>query len=159
MKRSLAIVGALVVASFVARGAAAPSPSPSPTPSPSPKTSPSPKSGTTGKDAGKETEWVIYSTEVGWLRVGPRTEYEAKWAKKDEINGGTTEEPLKKTLLAPGFESRDAALKYVCDHLTKVQLRIAPPAAGGPARYLTPSSSLREARWSTATTARSTRKY
>lgn len=129
MKRTLAIVGVLVVASFVARGTAAPSPTPTP--------SPSPKSGTTGKDAGKETEWVIYSTEVGWLRVGPRSEYEAKWAKKDEINGGTTEEPLKKTLLAPGFESRDAALKYVCDHLTKVQLRIAPPAAGGPARYLT----------------------
>ncbi|MEY2499314.1 MAG: hypothetical protein QOD12_2870, partial [Verrucomicrobiota bacterium] len=36
-----------------------------------------------------------------------------------------------------GFESRDPALKYLCDHLTKVQLRIAPPAAGGPARYLT----------------------
>jgi len=71
------------------------------------------------------------------LRVGPRSEYEAKWAKKDEINGGTSEERLKKILLAPGFESRDAALKYICDHLTKVQLRIAPPAAGGPARYLT----------------------
>jgi hypothetical protein len=34
-------------------------------------------------------------------------------------------------------ESRDAAVKYLCDHLTKVQLRIAPPAAGGPARFLT----------------------
>ncbi|MGZ5022487.1 MAG: hypothetical protein ACXWFY_08890, partial [Chthoniobacterales bacterium] len=61
----------------------------------------------------------------------------AKWAKKDEINGGTSDQPLKKTLLAPGFESRDAALKYLCDHITKVQLRVSPPAAGGPARYLT----------------------
>ena len=82
-------------------------------------------------------DWVIYNTEVGWLRVGPRAEYEAKWQKKDEINGGTSEEPLQKDLLAQGFQTRAVALKEVCDHLTKVQLHIAPPAAGGPVRYLT----------------------
>jgi hypothetical protein len=125
-RKYIAVVSALAISSFVECATAA-----TPTPSPSASPSASPQAG------GKDTEWVIYSTEVGWLRVGPRTEYEAKWAKKDEINGGTSEEPLKKTLLAPGFESRDAAVKYVCDHLTKVQLRIAPPAAGGPARYLT----------------------
>jgi len=85
----------------------------------------------------KVGEWVVYATEAGWVRVGPRTEYEAKWARKDEINGGTSEEPLQKFLLAPGFDSRAAALKELCDHLTKVQLRIVPPLAGGPARYLT----------------------
>ncbi|MEY2497852.1 MAG: hypothetical protein QOD12_1408, partial [Verrucomicrobiota bacterium] len=119
----MAAVAALCLSGFA--GAATPSPSPSASPTASPQ------------GAGKGTEWVIYSTEVGWLRIGPRSEYEGKWAKKDEINGGTSEEPLKKTLLVPGFESRDPALKYLCDHLTKVQLRIAPPAAGGPARYLT----------------------
>jgi hypothetical protein len=123
------IAAVAIVAGFLfSNSLPAASPTPSALPSGSPASSP-------GMD--KAGEWVIYSTEVGWLRVGPRTEYEAKWAKKDEINGGTSEERLKKILLAPGFESRDAALKYICDHLTKVQLRIAPPAAGGPARYLT----------------------
>ncbi len=128
MKKQIGAIAALAVAFFVEPATAA---SPTPSPSPNASASASPKTG------GKDTEWVIYSTEVGWLRVGPRTEYAAQWARKDEINGGTSEERLKKVLLAPGFESRDAALNYICDHLTKVQMRIAPPAAGGPARYLT----------------------
>ena len=93
--RHIAVVAALAISSFVQSAGAA-----TPTPSPSPSASPSASPGAGGKD----TEWVIYSTEVGWLRVGPRPEYEAKWAKKDEINGGTSEERLKKILLAPGFE-------------------------------------------------------
>jgi hypothetical protein len=123
--RSQTIARIAGVAFLIGQSALAATPTPSPSASPTASSSPS-------KD-----EWVIYATEVGWLRVGPRPEYEAKWAKKDEINGGTSDERLKKILLAPGFESRDAALKYICDHLTKVQLRIAPPAAGGPVRYLT----------------------
>ena len=87
--------------------------------------------------AASNDEWVVYATEVGWLRIGPRSEYESKWAQKDEINGGTSDKPLKKILLAPGFDTRDDALQDVCNHLRNVQLRIVPPTAGGPARYLT----------------------
>ena len=92
---------------------------------------------TSGASISRADEWVIYSTEVGWLRVGTLVEFEAKWKKKDEINGGNSEEPLKKDLLARGFTTRDESVKEVCDHLTKVQLRHAPPTGGGPARYLT----------------------
>lgn len=91
----------------------------------------------TAADDAKKNEWVIYSTEVGWLRVGTQAEYEAAWQKKDEINGGTSEEPLKKSLLAQGFSKREDAVKSVCEQLTRVQLHIVPPAAGGPVRYLT----------------------
>ena len=96
MKKQILFIAALAIAIFVECATAA-----TPTPSPSPTASGSPKSGD------KDAEWVIYSTEVGWLRVGPRTEYEAKWAKKDEINGGTSEERLKKKKQPPrGFARR-----------------------------------------------------
>src|SRR5438067_11176231 len=99
-------------------------------------TQPATSPATTRSSSGSLDEFVIYSNDVGWLRVGPRAEYEAKSLLKDEINGGTSEKPVKKALIAPGFDSRDSVLKELCDHLTKVQLRIVPPAAGGPARYL-----------------------
>ncbi len=83
------------------------------------------------------SDWVVYSTEVGWLRVGPRAEFDAKWKRKDEINGGTGEELLAKSLLAQGFLKRDDALAEVCPNLTRVHLRIVPPTACGPARFVT----------------------
>lgn len=82
-------------------------------------------------------DWVVYATEVGWLRVGPRSDYAAPWKVREEINGGTSEQPLGKALLAQGFRTADEAITEVCDHLTRVQLRVAPPTAGGPARILT----------------------
>ena len=81
-------------------------------------------------------EWVVYSSALGWLRVGRRAEYSAKWQKKDEIWGGTSEEPLNKTLILQGFPSRDQAVAALAGKLTKVQLHIAPPAMGAPTRYI-----------------------
>lgn len=81
-------------------------------------------------------EWVVYASETGWLRVGRRAEYSAKWQKKDEIWGGTSEEPLAKTLILEGFPERNQAVEALCRKLTKVQLHIAPPAMGAPTRYI-----------------------
>jgi len=72
------------------------------------------------KGAKTAADWVIFATDVGWLRVGTRAEYDAKWQKSDEIFGGTSQEVLKKELLAAGFSSREAALQSVCDHLRRV---------------------------------------
>jgi len=81
-------------------------------------------------------EWVVYATEIGWLRVGSRAEFSAKWQKKDEIWGGTAEEPLQKNLILEGFLTREQAVASLCGKLTKVQLRIAPPAMGAPTRTI-----------------------
>ena len=62
MKKQILFIAALAIAIFVECATAA-----TPTSSPSPTASASPMSGD------KDAEWVIYSTEVGWLRVGPRT--------------------------------------------------------------------------------------
>ncbi len=84
----------------------------------------------------RATEYVIYVTDPGWLRIGPRSEFDAVWMQKNEIGGGTSEEPLDKELVARGYMSHEEAVKDFCDHLSKVQLKFAPPAAGGPARYI-----------------------
>ncbi len=82
-------------------------------------------------------EWVVYSTEIGWLRVGKTAEFDAKWKKRDEIWGGTSEESLKKYLLRKGYATREEALDAVCGVLTRVQLRVEPPLRGQPSRYFT----------------------
>lgn len=73
-------------------------------------------------------DWVIYGTDVGWLRVGPRKEFNEKWQKKDEVWGGNSEDPLGKTLLKDGLANREEALNYLCDHLTKVHVQYGPTA-------------------------------
>ncbi|HLP16228.1 MAG TPA: hypothetical protein VK470_08230, partial [Bacteroidota bacterium] len=78
----------------------------------------------------------MYSTGLGWLRVGSRSEFSAPWHKKDDIWGGTSDEPLKKELILEGFLSREQAVRSLCEKLTKIQLRIAPPAQGAPTRYI-----------------------
>jgi hypothetical protein len=82
-------------------------------------------------------EWVVYSTEIGWLRIGTWSEYKAVWLKKDEIWGGTSSDTLKKRLLLQGFSSWNEAAQTLCSQLAKVQLHINPPLRGAPARYLT----------------------
>lgn len=83
-----------------------------------------------------KAEWVVYTSELGWLRIGSRDEFSARWQKKDEIWGGTSAEPLQKNLILEGFLSREQAVEALCGKLTKVQLRIAPPASGAPTRYI-----------------------
>ncbi|HNX78441.1 MAG TPA: hypothetical protein PKJ24_01105, partial [Prolixibacteraceae bacterium] len=86
--------------------------------------------------SGQTEEWVVYSTEIGWLRVGTWTEYKSIWLKKDEIWGGNSQDTLKKRLLLHGFSSREEAVEELCSKLTKVQLRIEPPLRGAPVRYI-----------------------
>ncbi len=86
------------------------------------------------KGAHAVADWVVFATDVGWLRVGTRAEYEAKWQKSDEVFGGTSQEVLKKELLAIGFASREEALTAVCDHLRHVVLVHSP--ATEPPHYL-----------------------
>ena len=81
-------------------------------------------------------DWVVYATEIGWLRVGRLAESAAPWKKRDEIWGGISEEPLEKVLLRKGYGSREEALEALCARLTRVQLNIRPPTQGAPARYL-----------------------
>jgi hypothetical protein len=84
-----------------------------------------------------QEEWVVYSTEVGWLRIGTWTEYKTVIQRKDETWGGTSADALKKRLLLQGFSTWDEAAKALCGQLTKVQLRINPPQMGAPVKYLT----------------------
>lgn len=70
---------------------------------------------------GAGAEWVIYSTAPGWLRIGPRAEFDAPTKLADEIWGGTSQEPLPKELIAGGFPSREATLEALCARLTKVR--------------------------------------
>ncbi len=70
-----------------------------------------------------EQGWVIYSTEFGWLRVGTQAEFEEPWEKQQEIWGGTSAEPLQKTLLRGGFASREEALGALCAELTRVRIK------------------------------------
>src|SRR5438067_12374736 len=84
-------------------------------------TQPATMPATTRSSSGSLDEFVIYSNDVGWLRVRPRAEYEAKPLLQDEINGRTSEKPVKKTLIAPGSDSRDAVSKALSDHRTTVQ--------------------------------------
>ena len=81
-------------------------------------------------------EWVVYSTEIGWLRIGTFEEYKAVWQKKDEIWGGKSTDTLKKTLLLQGFSSWNEAAEVLCTKLTKVQMHINPPLRGAPVRYM-----------------------
>jgi len=67
--------------------------------------------------------WVVYSNELGWLRVGTQAEFDEPWQKGQEIWGGTSTDPLKKELLRGGFASRKEALKAVCGELTRVRLK------------------------------------
>ncbi|MCX6226762.1 MAG: hypothetical protein NTV01_18780, partial [Bacteroidia bacterium] len=83
-----------------------------------------------------QEEWVVYSTEIGWLRIGTWSEFKAVWQKKDEIWGGTSTDTLKKRLLLQGFSTWDEAAKILCGKLAKVQLHINTPQ-GAPSRYLT----------------------
>lgn len=87
-------------------------------------------------DAGTD-EFVVYATEPGWLRVGPRSEYDAVWKKSDEIAGGNSEAPLAKFLLARGYGTRAEALERLAAKLTNVQLRYPPPTSGLPIPHLT----------------------
>lgn len=97
-----------------------------------------PSAGAAGPSVPTRTvEWVIYATEVGWLRIGTRAEFDARWKIRDEINGGDSERTLGKALLMHGLRSHDDALRKVCDNLTGVKLHIAPSTGGGPVRYLT----------------------
>ena len=70
-----------------------------------------------------EQGWVIYSTEFGWLRVGTQAEFEEPWEKQQEIWGGTSAEPLQKTLLRGGFASREEALGALCAELARVRIK------------------------------------
>ncbi|NUQ00779.1 MAG: hypothetical protein HUU35_13090, partial [Armatimonadetes bacterium] len=73
-------------------------------------------------------EWVVYSTAVGWLRVGPRPEFEQPWRQSDEIWGGTSAEPLAKALLWAGFGTRDEALTWLLDRVTGLRIENRPLA-------------------------------
>ncbi|MEA1878218.1 MAG: hypothetical protein U9N86_15345 [Bacteroidota bacterium] len=84
-----------------------------------------------------QKEWVVYSTEIGWLRIGTYSEYKAFWQKKDELWGGASTDTLKKTLLLQGFSSWNEAADVLCSKLAKVQIHINPPLRGAPSRYMT----------------------
>ena len=91
------------------------------------------------KKSGNEIqeEWVVYSTEIGWLRIGTFSEYNSIWLRKDEIWGGTSTDTLKKTLLLQGFSSWNETAEILCSKLSKVQIHINPPLRGAPSRYIT----------------------
>ncbi len=74
-------------------------------------------------DTEEKEDWVIYATGPGWLRFGPRAEFASEQKSSAEIWGGQSDAPLQKTLLAEGFEDRQAVLDYLCPRLTKVHLR------------------------------------
>jgi hypothetical protein len=74
--------------------------------------------------AGKD--WVIYGNDLGWLRLGSRAQFKAVEKKSGEIFGGSSEDPLSKTELKAGFRTREEALRYLCDRLTKVHLQYMP---------------------------------
>ncbi len=83
-------------------------------------------------------DWVIYATgpawrmttpadlkqqmlkTPGWLRVGPRAELEREQKVSEEIWGGNSQDKLLKVLLHPGYTSREEAMQFLCDRLTKV---------------------------------------
>ncbi|MBI2301673.1 MAG: hypothetical protein HYU66_22455 [Armatimonadetes bacterium] len=74
-------------------------------------------------------DWVIWSSGVGWLRVGRRGDVARPWKMRDEIHGGQSEDPLPKTILREGFASRAEALDFLCDRLSRVRMLYSPLAA------------------------------
>jgi len=78
--------------------------------------------------AAEPQTWAIYSTEFGWLRVGTAAEFAQTWQKSQEIWGGQSAEPLQKTLILGGFETRRDALEALCAELTRVRLKHNPMA-------------------------------
>jgi len=76
-----------------------------------------------GTPTGPPQGWVIYSTGPGWLRIGSVIEFLSEQKVKDEIWGGASEAPLPKKLLKDGFATHQDALRYLCEHLTKVNIR------------------------------------
>ena len=73
--------------------------------------------------------WVIYSTEPGWLHIGSEAEFKSEQKVGDEIFGGNSEVPLKKTAIQAGFASREEAIKFLGGSLTKVHIRYFPTVA------------------------------
>lgn len=80
--------------------------------------------GGAGAGGGAGSDWVIYHTGPGWLRVGSRAEFNQPRQMAEEIWGGNSTDPLPKTLLVGGLPNREAALEVLCARLTKVHYDI-----------------------------------
>ncbi|MBI5503067.1 MAG: hypothetical protein HY907_22670 [Deltaproteobacteria bacterium] len=76
--------------------------------------------------------WVAWTTPQGWLHVGTRAEYERVEPLREEIWGGTSNEPVEKELLGAGpWSTQAAALDEVCAMLGDVRVATHPGASPG----------------------------
>jgi hypothetical protein len=65
-------------------------------------------------------DWMVWTTQVGWLHVGTKNELSRSQPMSEEIWGGSSNAPLVKTMIAGPFASRDQALEEVASRLSAV---------------------------------------
>ena len=56
-------------------------------------------------------KWFVWSNDVGWLHIGPKSKFEREKPRRLETWGGNSNEPLVKTKLYDSFDTKELALE------------------------------------------------
>ena len=68
-------------------------------------------------------EWFIWSNDVGWIHLGPKSEFEKEKPRYLETWGGNSNEPLVKTKLFGPFDTKEQAIEKLEEVVNEVEER------------------------------------
>ena len=68
-------------------------------------------------------KWLVWSNDVGWIHLGPKSEFEREKPRRLEIWGGNSSEPLVKTKLFGPFDTKELAIEKLEEAVNELEER------------------------------------